>query len=139
MKCSLYKFTGEVFETSGPINFDSLNIRLYKVGNPQDKLIAYVYKLNKKKGLWGPISKNYASLPVNAGDLELDKNGRIVTFKFLKNSFTNPEIFQFAIYRTGDEDDDNYYRIYINDFLKNKYIQSASIKNKSGIEVLAAP
>ena len=126
-KESLYKFKGDIIGIQESTSFADFNVRLYKVGDPKDQLIAYIYQRDHNKQCWVPASKNYASLPLGAQELTSDKKGEMVKFKFSEPMALEPGYYHIVVYRTGEVDDNNFYRIYIGGPEKRRYIQAARI------------
>ena len=111
----MYKgFQGHV---DPPMSLKALATHIFKVGNPQDSLVAYLFRLDDNQPTWIPYNKNFKSLPVSASAIDSNPIGNAVIFHFnLPVDLESPNIC-IVIYRTGPRDDSNFYRIY-QDFLQ---------------------
>ncbi len=109
----LYLYAGrkEWIETA----IQNIAMRIYKVGDPQDSLIAYVYTLDKDGKSWIPVGKNYMSQPVPSRAITANEKGVVIKFSFTPLINTRPGLYNLVIYRSGPGDDQNFYRIYIDD------------------------
>jgi len=89
--------------------------RIYKVGDPKDSLVAYVYRMKQVEGkshsVWEPDGENNASLPILASQISSDEDGGIAIFEFPQGILQEAGPYFLTIYRTGNPDDNNYYRI----------------------------
>jgi len=104
-------------------------MRMYKVGNPDDHLVTYIYKRDPKdSALWLPYGDHFASLPVKAKDITSEVKGKLVLFFFKKPIQLIPGTYLFIIFRTGPASDENFYRAYMEKKEYNKsYMKSAEI------------
>jgi len=112
---ALYMFEGNKQRVAKPVSMDNLSLRIYKVGNPKDSLVAYLYGIEKEQPVWIPSGKHYASYPVPAVDIAADPFGASVQFRFPEALALEPGPYNLVVYRTGALDDSNFYRIYINE------------------------
>ncbi|HOW34805.1 MAG TPA: hypothetical protein PL155_00105 [Candidatus Omnitrophota bacterium] len=106
---------GRMLNLTKPMLLRRFNMRLYKVGQPQDGLVAYVYRLAPEEPVWIPFSDHFKSNPVSAKDVGENPSGQEVSFNFSKPLLLTPGPYRFVIYRTGAPSDKNFYRIYIDD------------------------
>ena len=86
--------------------------RISKVGNPTDDLRAYIYKVGDEEPVFIPINKHFASQPLAAGKLTHDVKEGLGVFEFNPPLDVKAGSYFFMIYRTGELDDKNYYRIH---------------------------
>ncbi len=107
-------YKGYWFKTKNKISAKGLATRIYKVGNPNDGLVCYIYKVDKKQPVWIPFDENFKSHVVSAEEITNDGKGGLVLFPFKSNLELNAGMYKFIIYRTGDDNPAHYYRIYAN-------------------------
>lgn len=105
-------FEGELKRVDRPVMIDKLAVRLYRVGQPKDALVAYLYKLDREQPVWVPVNEDFASLPLAPGHTTDKKEGQTASFEFLHPVPLNPGLYLLMIYRLGEPDDQNFYRIY---------------------------
>jgi len=98
---------GEVFQKT-PLN--TLVVKLWKVGDPQDGLIAAVFRSDKIQDTWIPFEGNSASQVLSAAKLQTAVDQGVAAFHF-DPPLSLDDQFYFAIFRTGKPDDKNYYQI----------------------------
>jgi len=114
-KTRLYMYEGEKKFIRAPGLLSSFVFKMYKVGEPADSLVAYVYKVGKEEPVWIPYGEGFASEPVRGESVTSGKEGQNVMFTFSKSFRLTPGPCRLVIYRTGKPDDRNFYRIYTND------------------------
>jgi hypothetical protein len=122
-KAYLYKGVLDVVKKSA--NIKGLATRVYKVGKPTDSLIAYIYKLDTKEPVWIPSKKENWSIPIESSKIISNYNGGLVVFKFKQPFWQEIGPYYIKIYRTGKEDNRNYYRIY------TKFLQRIEVFHKN--------
>ena len=110
-----FLFAGHESQFYNPVGLKELPVKMYRVGNPTDQLKLYVFSASKKDPAWTPYRKDYVSKPYDGKMITADPKGEIIRFLFDPPVVLNPGFYKFAIYRTGDVDDQNYYRIYVLD------------------------
>ena len=123
-KSNLYLYKGVIMHFNGPVRFSQANMRLYKVGNPHDELVMYVYKHDVLGNAlaWLPWTKNYASQPISAAVLLNDQAGQVVPFNFVPALELTRGDYHFVIYRTGKDSNEDFYRVYIDESERTKYL-----------------
>ena len=105
---------------------EQLTVSLYKVGDPRDHLVAYVYKgFDDISRGWRPVSEKFASLPVEASSLTSDSAGTKVSFSFSPGLSLPKGEYHIVIYRTGPASDQDYYRIFVDATERQAYISAA--------------
>jgi len=109
---SVYRYEGRLLSIDKNIGLNSLPSKIYKIGNPTDSLVAYAYKVDKEQSVWIPLNEFFKSIPLEASQLVSDSAGALVQFDFPEPFTLEPGSYRFVIYRTGQPDDQNYYRIY---------------------------
>ncbi len=114
VKTMIYVYEGERKSVEKPTLLKTFVMRMYKVGNPKDQLIAYIYRPDLNEPVWIPFSGNFASRPLDGQSLSSDPQGASVTFHFSKPLGLLPGPYRIVIYRTGPADDSHFYRIYTN-------------------------
>ena len=102
-------YTGKIPQTT---NLKHVLARIYKIGNPQDDLIVYVYKVHDEQVVWVPLGENFMSLPLSAHKVLSDPNDGLGVFRFSPPLKLEKGSYFFIIHRTGLPDDQNYYRIH---------------------------
>ncbi|MCB9772027.1 MAG: hypothetical protein H6754_05705 [Candidatus Omnitrophica bacterium] len=85
--------------------------RIWKVGDPQDSLIASVYKTDPSQPIWLPADKNFTSKPLLASELQNNPQEALSIFTFDPPMNLDKGVYYFVVYRTGKKDDSNYYQI----------------------------
>jgi hypothetical protein len=111
-RLAVYRYEGkEIFLTQGR-DFSSFPFRIFKVGDPEDGLRLYVYRVSPEEPLWIPFNDHFASNVVAAREITADPSGGLVNFSFSVPLSFGPGRYRFVIYRTGKPDDNNFYRIY---------------------------
>ncbi|MDP8266259.1 MAG: hypothetical protein P9M07_04860 [Candidatus Aceula meridiana] len=122
-KSSIYKFFGFSFEISKPQALNELPQRIYKVGNPEDGLVAYLYYKSKEGPYYLPYGENFSSKIVSAREISNNPDGQNVSFHFPQQSILSQGSYYVVIYRTGAESNEDFYRIYLDNVdMKNFYI-----------------
>ncbi len=111
-KRRVYLYKGYLGEIKKPMTVKSLAFRMYKIGQPTDQLVAYLYKIDSKQELWVPHGVNFKSLPVDGSTLAHDPVGGPIVFQLREPLVMDPGRYCFIVYRTGKPDNDNFYRIY---------------------------
>ncbi|MDP8213506.1 MAG: hypothetical protein P9X22_09520 [Candidatus Zapsychrus exili] len=111
-KEKVYLYKGIMDIVNNPSNMKSLVTRIYKVGNPTDGLVAYLYSLDIKAPVWVLSKEKNGSYPIKASEITSNPNGGLTIFKFKQPFWQEIGPYRIKIYRTGKEDDKNYYRIY---------------------------
>ena len=109
-------FKGLIVQAQGPTFISGFTANIFKVGNPMDELVAYLYVLDRKEPVWIPHSVDFISQPVKGSNMTNDSTGALIRFSFKRPLLVNEGFYFVAIYRTGKPSDENFYRIY-NDFL----------------------
>lgn len=123
----LYLYPGDKRRLTQPARLDTLEMKIFKVGEPSDGLRAYVYKIDSAQPVWVPLSESFASEILEAQEITQNLQGEIVHFKFSNPQIILPGFYQFVIYRTGQADDKNFYRIYLNNPEQTQsYIKAAA-------------
>lgn len=112
-KTRVYIYAGDMKRLTQPAVLNTFDVRIFKVGHPQDGLRAYIYKVDSKQPMWVPLNDAFSSDIVLADKITRDPQGEIVQFPFQKQQLLLPGPYQFVIYRTGKADDQNYYGIYL--------------------------
>ena len=107
-------YEGEMRKITKPLLLNHFSMRMYKVGEPQDSLVAYVYKLALREPVWIPLSDSFASRFLDGKDMTSHESGQMAHFQFSKPLALAPGLYRIVIYRTGKPDDKNFYRVYIN-------------------------
>ena len=113
---SVYHDTGMPLKIKDGFTVAALNFKMYKIGDPKDELKLYVYKMQTAvpSPTWKPWGE-FASLPVDGSGLTSDLGGEKVTFRFLQPQHLTAGDYHIVVYRTGKHDDQNFYRIFINE------------------------
>jgi len=109
---AVYRHEGTLLGVDRGVVLKDLPVKIYKVGNPADSLVAYAYKVDKEQSVWVPFRKSFKSIPIKGDQLVSDAAGAVVHFDFAEPLLLEPGSYRFVIYRTGPADDRNYYRIY---------------------------
>jgi len=94
-----------------PKSVNQVITQIHKVNDPQDSLVLYVYKVSPYETIWINAAENFYSLPLPAQEISRDKDG-LAVFQFDTPLKLDKGRHLFMIYRTGEPDDDNYYRIH---------------------------
>ncbi len=134
-KTRVYMFEGEMKQIAAPTILENTAFTVCKVGNPQDSLAAYVYKVKPDENIWIPAGENFMSNPVEGEGITGNEAGQSVVFQFKKPLTLAPGLCQIVVYRTGKEDDKNFYRVYSNNpaltasFLKASKIPQNYLQN----------
>ena len=124
----IYRYDGEQKILMKPMLLSHFMMRMYKVGNPTDQLMAYVYTVSKEDLVTIPIGEDFASLSVEGQTITSDPKGELVRFEFPRVLRLVPGPYWTVIYRTGKPDDKNFYRIYIdNPALTQSYIEATKV------------
>ena len=127
----IYMYEGEKKFIRNPSPLHSLTVKMYKVGEPTDGLVARFYKADKEEPVWIPYGEGFVSEPVKGESVTSDKEGQDVTFTFSKPFLLLPGPCRLVIYRTGKPDDRNFYRIYTNnEELIREGIKAATVIKK---------
>jgi len=108
----VYKYEGFAIYTAETIKPKSIPVRIYKVGEPRDKLIAYVYKVALEQPVWIPLNEHFASIPIEGNNITSGTRGQIARFAFSQDLVLAPGRYKIVIHRTGKPDDKNFYRVY---------------------------
>ena len=124
----LYIYPGDTRRLTQSVVLNTLEMKIFKAGDPSDGLRAYVYKVDSAEPMWVPLNESFASEVLDAQEITSDLQGAIAHFKFASPQFILPGFYQFVIYRTGEADDKNFYRIYLNNPEQTQsYIKAASL------------
>jgi hypothetical protein len=126
-KTNLYRYRGVLMGFDKPVTISSVPIRVYKVGDPQDEIVMYIYReqaVGWATGAWVPWTKNDASEPLSGFSLVHDHSGQLRAFHFKEPLTLTPGVYDFMIYRTGVESDDNFYRVYIDENERTDYLKT---------------
>lgn len=123
-----YRFKGFYLHLDKPADLPSLEVRIYRMGHPEDHLVAYVYKVFRDilPG-WRPASRDFSSDMIAGEMLTDDPRGALVSFR-LKNPALAPGSYHFVIYRTGAPSDRDFYRIYVEEDERMKYVEAAGLQ-----------
>ncbi len=113
-KTMMYTYEGENKHVERPTLLKSFVMRITKVGEPADGLVAYIYKLAKEEPVWVPLSNDFASSVLESKDIPVDFAGGEVKFKFPKPLILVPGPYRILVYRTGKPNDEDFYRIHLN-------------------------
>lgn len=109
----VYLYEGEKKHIARPTLMKNFVMKMSKVGEPKDSLVAYVYKTAKDEPVWVPLGNNFSSQPLDGRSLTSDPKGESVKFEFTSPLLLLPGSYRIVIYRTGSPDDKNFYRVYI--------------------------
>jgi len=122
-------YNGIVMTKRKPALLSFQRLRIYKVGNPTDSLVTYVYKRNKNDlTIWLPHGEHFISQVVEGKNLTTDTQGQYVDFVFPETLKLEPGQYVLVTYRTGLASDEDFYRVYVRGKQYNQdYIQSAII------------
>jgi len=128
----LYIYNGIIFTNTQITNLKSHTMRMYKIGEPEDDVITYLYKRDvRDPNLWLPYGEHFFSLGVNGKDMSSDPKGSDVHFTFPGSVTLVPGQYIFVTYRTGLASDENFYRVYVQNKRYNKsYIHSTLIPKR---------
>lgn len=85
--------------------------QLWKKGNPDDSLIASVYRIDPKEPIWLPAGQHFTSQPLSANRVQVAADSGITVFNFDPPLELERGVYSVVIYRTGQPDNQNYYRI----------------------------
>jgi len=107
-----YVFEGYTGKTKQTRTLTNLLARVYKVGDPRDSLVAYVYRLDDQQRVWVPFSDHFISEPLPAERISSDPKQGLGVFRFKPPLRLDPGLYFFVVYRTGSSDDENHYRIW---------------------------
>jgi hypothetical protein len=107
-----YMFKGQRLDNAEPMILKGFATRVYKVGDPKDNLVAYIFKEEETQPMWVPIGPDFASRPVAAQNISNDSQGGLAEFAFDHPLTLNPGLHLIVIYRTGPASDRDFYRIY---------------------------
>ncbi len=127
-KSNVYRYKGLMIKYDHAVVLPSMDFRLYKIGDPQDGLVLYVFK-NTPVGwamAWVPAAPNGSSGPISAAELPHDETGAVKTFKFDPPLALTPGIYHFVLYRSGAQSDENFYRVYVDEDERASYIRPLS-------------
>lgn len=105
-------YTGYQGGLAKPAFLKGLAVRMFKMGNPEDQLRAFIFKLDDKQPMWVPYARNFISQSVDASQISASPEGGPVVFPFDPPLQLGPGAFFAVIYRTGHSSDTEYYRIY---------------------------
>ncbi len=123
----LYLYPGDKRRLMQPVVLNTLDMKIFKVGEPSDGLRAYIYKVDSVQPMWVPLNESFASEALDAKEITRNPQGAIAHFKFSQSQVILPGPYQFVIYRTGEADDKNFYRIYLNNSEQTQsYIKAAA-------------
>lgn len=127
-KSNLYRYKGVTMRFLKTSEWPGIQMRVFKVGRPQDALVMYVYKYQPfgQSATWLPWTVNYASQPVSSQALGNDPLGQEVPFVFNPPLVMTPGDYDIVVYRTGTDSDRDYYRIYADEEEKSSYIQAST-------------
>ena len=117
-KDTLYAYEGDSHSLDRPMILQRFPTRVFKVGEPTDGLRLYLYKVDEAQPMWVPYGPDFVSEVVPASKIPRDEsgkdaNGKNVSFGFGKDLLLVPGPYLFVIYRTGPHDDQNFYKIYM--------------------------
>lgn len=126
---NLYRYKGLMIGFNKNTNISHVPVRLFKIGSPQDRLTMYVYKRGLVAGKRPQIAwvGGQASLPVDGKLLTANIEGQEAAFRFDPPLLLPPGQYHFVIYRTGPENDKDFYRIYIDETERSDYISAVSV------------
>ena len=82
------------------------------MGNPQDRLRAFIFKVDDKAPMWIPYESHFISQPVNGTSIANNPAGIPVTFTFDPPISMHEGAFSVVVYRDGKPSDQDFYRIY---------------------------
>ena len=113
VKNKVYVYRGYIWKAKMASTVSEIATRMYKVGDPTDQLVAYIYHSDAQQVTWVPVGKNFKSDPVDGRTLGASPDGQTVRFRFKDPLILKPgSDYFFVIYRTGSPSDQNFYRIY---------------------------
>jgi hypothetical protein len=110
-KTKIYIFLGSYIYCKEPRTLQELYVWLSKVGNPQDSLQAYIYKGAAGERTWVPAGDSFISQPLLAREVPFAGEDRPVVFRFQPPLQLDRGMHFFVIYRTGEPNDEQHYRI----------------------------
>ena len=87
-------------------------VRMFKMGDPNDHLRAFIFKVDDRQPMWVPYASNFISQPVPASMISADPAGAPVVFTFDPPLDMHEGMFSIIIYRDGTPSDVDFYRIY---------------------------
>ncbi len=106
-----YMFEGQRVAIRQTMQAQFLLTQLWKKGNPEDSLIASVYRIDSKEPIWLPAGQHFTSQPLPAKRVQADADSGITVFNFDPPLELERGVYSVVIYRTGQPDNQNYYRI----------------------------
>lgn len=110
-KTKVYGANGFIMRIKEPMNLKRIYALLYRIGQPQDFLQAYVYRIDPQQPVWVPAADQFYSQPLQARFVPQGTEKRPAVFEFALPLRLSPGLYQLRIYRHGPPDDDNYYQI----------------------------
>jgi len=132
-----YRYKGLFLHVSDSVRLEQLAFRVYKVGQPHDQLVAYVYKsigdiYQRTDGVGNlthvPAAEEFASEPVSADRLSHDPRGEEIVFRFHKPLELSTGDYSIVVYRTGKPSGRDFYRVYVDEGEKELYIRAAGVR-----------
>lgn len=106
-----YMFEGQRGEVKKKTLVKALVVKLWKVGDPKDGLIAAMFRSDKVQDTWIPFPGNSASRVLTADAVPVAGGRGYTVFEFDPPIEIEPGQFYFAIFRTGKPDDRDYYQL----------------------------
>ncbi len=85
--------------------------RMWRMGNPTDSLIGSIYKMDGVMPTWLPVGKHFTTQPLAASELPANGPRGVTAFTFDPPLDLSEGVYFFVIYRTGPQDDQNYYQV----------------------------
>jgi hypothetical protein len=123
---STYRYKGELFRLDTAVRLSEFSARMYKVGNPQDRLTAYIYRgFDGVTRGWRPAGEQHASLPVGGASLMADTTGARVVFTFARPLLLPAGNYHIVIYRDGPSSARDFYRVFVDDNERQIYTRAA--------------
>ncbi|MBI4309282.1 MAG: hypothetical protein HY591_03015 [Candidatus Omnitrophica bacterium] len=86
--------------------------RVFKMGDPQDHLRAFVFRVDDRQPMWLPYAPNFISQPLSASAISNSPAGEGAIFTFDPPLELRKGAFSVVIYRDGKESDRDFYRVY---------------------------
>ena len=123
-----YRYAGVFARIGAATGLETVSVRLFKVGAPEDSLAAYIYR---KEKLWNgeaymPVEGG-VSASVRAEDITADPNGGDVTFRFGRQIMLTPGEYHIVIYRSGAPGDRDFYRVYVDQDERDFFIRAIQV------------
>ncbi len=111
-KAQQMMYTGHQGAVGKPVLLKGVAARMFKMGQPQDTLRAYIFKVDDQQPMWIPYERNFISQSVSAEAVHADPAGQSVTFVFNPPVPLHEGAFSIVIYRDGPASNIDFYRIY---------------------------